>query len=71
MFDTSQAGYYRSERTKRIVFVEHIRHFKDGTGRIEASFRGTRDGKPFGRTFGKPIEDFFATYEFISKDAVG
>ncbi len=67
LYDATQAGFYRGPKTGRIVFMRHIRHLNDGTGRIEATFTGTRDGKPFGRTFVEPIGEFFSRYEFVSR----
>lgn len=66
-FDYSQAGLYRNMRTGKVVHLSRIRHFRDGTGRIEACFTGTRNGKPFGRGFGATIEDFFGRHAALAK----
>jgi hypothetical protein len=62
-FDHTQDGEYRNVKTGKLVVLRGIRHFTDGTGRIEACYWGTRNGgQRFGRAFSLPIESFFERY---------
>lgn len=60
--DDSQNGLYRNAKTGKVVSVRYILHNYPSCDTISACFTGTRDGKPFGRAFSAPVEDFFARH---------
>lgn len=65
MRTTENNGFYRNAKTGKIVHVHYMLH-RDG--RIEACFRGTRNGKPFGRAFGASIEDFMERHMWVGRE---
>lgn len=56
-------GLYRNVKTGKVVHVTDTSHWSDG--QVKIYFRGTRDEKPFGRTFSTSIEDFFDRHMWL------
>jgi hypothetical protein len=63
--DHSKNGIYRNKKTKRLVSLNCLHHYRDGTERIVACFSSVRDGKLYGRSFDAEPAVFFDKYDLV------